>query len=173
DGYFDAIINLHSYPFLASDQDCLLRGSSDELMSRASELAVLCVSGESLDSVDALLQRYSYSGFPIVRSPSTMALVGYIARADVQLVVGRARASSMYSGASPCVFSGGTMRQDAPAIDFRPWVDLSPITIAHSTDLNLVAGMFRQLGVRYVLATHHAMLLGIITKKDIVRSVRM
>ncbi|KAJ2569320.1 hypothetical protein IW140_003165 [Coemansia sp. RSA 1813] len=172
DGYFESIIHLNSYPFLAMDQEYVLRGTSDELMIRASEMAVISAADETLDTVVALLQRYSYSGFPIVRSASTMALVGYISRADVQMVVKRAQELSMYTGQSPCCFGRNNIRQEQ-AVDFRPWVDFTPITIYHSTDLNLVAEMFRQLGVRYVLTTHQGVLLGIITKKDIVRTVRM
>ncbi|KAJ1800314.1 hypothetical protein LPJ59_001190 [Coemansia sp. RSA 2399] len=173
DGYFEAIINLHGYPFLAADQEYVLRGTSDELMIRASEMAVLCAAGETLDSVAALLARCSYSGFPIVKSTRTMALVGYISRADVLLVVGRAQVSSMYTGRSLCCLGRANGNQEPPVVDFRPWIDFTPITIFHASDLNLVAEMFRQLGVRYVLAAHQGMLLGIITKKDIVRAVRM
>ncbi|KAJ1733005.1 hypothetical protein LPJ61_001768, partial [Coemansia biformis] len=180
DGYFEGVINLHGYPFLSKDQEYVLQGSSDELMVRASEVAVLSAHGETLQSVGAMLDRCSYSGFPIVRSRATMALAGYISRSDLSMVAQRAAASSMYSGSSPCCFArlGGAGAAAEPAhashaVDFRPWVDAAPITISHSTDLNLVAETFRQLGVRYVLVAHHAALLGIITKKDIVRAVRM
>ncbi|KAJ1730513.1 Structural maintenance of chromosomes protein 3 [Coemansia sp. Benny D160-2] len=174
DGYFESLIHRNSYPFLPMDHDYVLRGSSDELMVRASELAVVCASGETLDSVADLLQRCAYSGFPVVRSVSTMALVGYISRADMQLAVDRAHASAQHTGRSPCWFGRAPVSDHAmlpAAVDFRPWVDFTPITIFHSTDLNLVAEMFRQLGVRYVLVCHHGVLLGIITKKDIVRAI--
>ncbi|KAI9501523.1 chloride channel [Coemansia spiralis] len=170
DGYFEGIINLHSYPFLSMDED-------DELMVRASEMAVINAQGETLQEMVDLLRRFSYSGFPIVKSKSTMALIGYISRTDILMLVKRAEDSNMYTDQSLCCFAGRNPTEQSemgrPIIDFRPWVDITPITIYHGTDINVVAEMFRQLGVRYVLVTHHGTLLGIITKKDIVRTVRM
>ncbi|KAJ2782010.1 Structural maintenance of chromosomes protein 3 [Coemansia javaensis] len=174
DGYFEGIISLHGYPFLSKDQEYVLRGTSDGLMVRASEMAVLSAHGETLRSVAALLDACTYSGFPIVRSKETMALAGYISRSDLAMAARRVAASSLHSPDSPCCFTrGDSAVADHAAVDFRPWVDAAPITISHGTDLNLVAETFRQLGVRYALVTHHATLLGIITKKDIVRAVRM
>ncbi|KAJ2820000.1 hypothetical protein GGI24_004618, partial [Coemansia furcata] len=178
DGYFEGIIHLNGYPYLSMDQEYVLQGTSDEIMIRASEMTVINMNGETLDRVVDILSNSSYSGFPVVKSTATMALAGYISRSDLSMVVERALESSMYSGSSPCCFA-----RDAPlepvddmaqhTIDFRPWVDPTPITISYSTDVNVVAETFRQLGVRYVLVAHHGSLLGIITKKDVVRTVRM
>ncbi|KAJ2761568.1 hypothetical protein IWQ57_006015, partial [Coemansia nantahalensis] len=164
DGYFEGVISLHGYPFLSKDHEYVLRDTSDELMVRASEVAVLTTRGETLQSVTDLLGTCSFSGFPIVRSRRTMALAGYISRSDLAMVAQRAALSSLYSSDSPCCFAQGddpttsgsaAEPAGAPqAVDFRPWVDAAPITISHSTDLNLVAEMFRQLGVRYVLVVH-------------------
>ncbi|KAJ2723984.1 Structural maintenance of chromosomes protein 3 [Coemansia sp. Benny D115] len=176
DGYFEGIINLNGYPFLSMDQEYVLQGSSDELMVRASEMAVISAQGESLGGIAEMLKNSTYSGFPIVRSRSTMMVAGYITRTDLQLVVERALLSSIYTDSSPCCFiraHESSFEVHGQAVDFRPWVDHTPLTIYHNTDLNVVADTFRQLGVRYLLVTHHGILLGIITKKDIVRAVRM
>ncbi|ORX72657.1 hypothetical protein DL89DRAFT_264867 [Linderina pennispora] len=71
------------------------------------------------------------------------------------------------------MFSGFPGCQIAPPWTVRPWVDQAPMTIHYSMDINDVAEIFRQLGVRYVLVAHHSVLLGIITKKDILRAIRM
>ncbi|KAJ2566828.1 Structural maintenance of chromosomes protein 3 [Coemansia sp. RSA 1822] len=176
DGYFESIIHLNGYPFLSMDQEYVLHGTSDELMVRVSEMTVVEANGETLQSILKLLRESSYSGFPVVKSHSSLALVGYISRSDMLMVAERARVSSVYSEASPCCFARGNVElpmAHAQMLDFRPWVDSTPITISHGTDVNLVAEMFRELGVRYVLVVHHGALLGIITKKDIVRTVRM
>ncbi|KAJ2823473.1 hypothetical protein IWW50_003766 [Coemansia erecta] len=177
DGYFESIIHLNGYPFLSMDQEYVLSGTSDELMIRASEMTVIEASGETLQGIVELLRESSYSGFPVVKSRSTMKLVGYISRSDLSMVAERARVSSVHSDASPCCFARSNSVElpvaYAQMVDFRPWVDIAPITISHGTDVNLVAETFRQLGVRYVLVVHHGALLGIITKKDIVRTVRM
>ncbi|KAJ2601178.1 Structural maintenance of chromosomes protein 3 [Coemansia sp. RSA 1722] len=180
DGYFEGIINLNGYPFLPMDQEYSLHGASDELMVRASEMAVISAVGETLRSMTDLLKTSSYSGFPVVKSRSTMVVAGYISRLDLLMVVERAQLSSVYSDSSPCCFinhqSSSTAQTSSDLmamVDFRPWVDPTPMTIFHSTDINTVADIFKELGVRYVLVTHFGTLLGIITKKDIVRAVRM
>ncbi|KAJ2700397.1 hypothetical protein H4218_002030 [Coemansia sp. IMI 209128] len=178
DGYFEGIIHLNGYPYLSMEQEYVLQGGSDEIMTRASEMTVVRASGETLQGVVDILSGSSYSGFPVVGADSTMALVGYISRSGLSMVVERALDSSMYSGSSPCCFARDAPLEPADdmaqhTVDFRPWVDPTPITISYNTDVNVVAETFRQLGVRYVLVAHHGTLLGIITKKDVVRTVRM
>ncbi|KAI7830863.1 chloride channel [Kickxella alabastrina] len=155
DGYFEGIISLNGYPFLSMDQEYVLQGTSDELMT--------------LRGMAEVLETSPYSGFPVVKSKSTMSVAGYISRSDLQMIVDRALLSSVYSDSSTCCFlsrpqdSGDFARN---MVDFRPWVDQTPITIYQTRIL-------MQLGLRYVLVTHFGILLGIITKKDIVRAVRM
>ncbi|KAJ2308062.1 hypothetical protein IWW54_004187 [Coemansia sp. RSA 2705] len=177
DGYFEGIIHLNGYPFLSMDQEYVLHGSSDELMVRASEMTVVTATGETLQSISELLRESPFSGFPVVRSRESMQLIGYISKSDMAMVAERARISSLHTDASPCCFAHGSNVEppstQLQVVDFRPWVDSTPITISHGTNINLVAETFRQLGVRYLLIVHHGALLGIITKKDIVRAVRM
>ncbi|KAJ2393627.1 hypothetical protein GGI05_002377, partial [Coemansia sp. RSA 2603] len=175
DGYFEGIIRLNGYPFLSVESEEVFHGTSDELMTRASQMAVVSATEETLGSVRDLLAS-TYSGFPVVKSRSSMVVTGYIARSDLLMVTERAQQSSVYSDASPCCFArtlDASLADRAPLVDFRPWVDHAPVTIGHGTDINVVADVFRELGVRYVLVTHQGMLLGIITKKDIVRAVRL
>lgn len=170
DGFFEGIINLHGYPFLTLDREYRLAGDCNEHMVEASVMAVAESEGLTMRSVKGLLGT-TYSGFPVVRSRSSMALVGYISRSDLELAAERARSSGMYEDEAPCLVAGSM--DSSGAVDLRPWVDLTPIALAHSTDINEVAEVFRQLGVRYVLVVHQGALLGIITKKDIVQAVRM
>ncbi|KAJ1933236.1 hypothetical protein FBU59_006096, partial [Linderina macrospora] len=174
-GYFEGIIRFNGYPFLGMEQEYVLQGTGDETMVKASEMRVVLAQGETLGRLHDLLQHESFSGFPIVKSTRTMALVGYISRSDLGMVVGRALSSSMHTSDSPCCFTKPSTIEvtHEQMVDFRPWVDLTPMTIHYSMDINAVAEIFRQLGVRYVLVTHHGILLGIITKKDILRAVNM
>ncbi|KAJ1869782.1 Structural maintenance of chromosomes protein 3 [Coemansia sp. RSA 990] len=173
DGYFEGIINLNGYPFLSMDQEYVLRGTSDELMVRASEMTVVTADNETLQSITDLLQESTFSGFPVVRSRSSMVVIGYIARSDLAMAIERALSSEIYPSSTPCCFARESFDSSINMVDFRPWVDPTPITISHGTDINQVAETFRELGVRYLLVVHHGALLGIITKKDIVRAVRM
>ena len=72
-----------------------------------------------------------------------------------------------------------------PPLKLRKIVDLAPITITDQvrdsrarlnstfsipqTPMETVVDMFRKLGLRQTLVTHNGRLLGIITKKDVLR----
>ncbi|KAJ1956113.1 hypothetical protein EC988_001521 [Linderina pennispora] len=170
-GFFEAIIRLNGYPFLGMEQEGVLHGNASEAMVRASEMQVLEAGSETLEGIQEMLACQMFSGFPVVRSRRSMALVGYIARSDLAMVVERAQRSGNFLPTSLCCFA--RMPDGEPAVDMRPWVDQAPMTIHYSMDINDVAEIFRQLGVRYVLVAHHSVLLGIITKKDILRAIRM
>ncbi|KAA0196732.1 Chloride channel protein, partial [Fasciolopsis buskii] len=48
-------------------------------------------------------------------------------------------------------------------------VDLSPTTVTDQTPMETVLDFFRKLGLRQLLVTHNGCLLGILTKKDVLR----
>ena len=48
-------------------------------------------------------------------------------------------------------------------------LDLSPITITDQTPMEIVIDMFRKLGLKITLVTHNGRILGVITKKDVLR----
>ena len=51
-------------------------------------------------------------------------------------------------------------------------LDLAPVTITDKTPMETVINMFRKLGLRQTLVTHNGRLLGIITKKDVLRHIK-
>jgi len=60
--------------------------------------------------------------------------------------------------------------KNSPAsIRFYKLLDLSPVTITDQTPMETVIDMFRKLGLRITLVTHNGRLLGVITKKDVLR----
>ena len=75
-------------------------------------------------------------------------------------------------GNSLCVFTQHVpvVGSGPPPLKLRKIVDLAPITITDQTPMETVVDMFRKLGLRQTLVTHNGRLLGIITKKDVLRS---
>ena len=64
------------------------------------------------------------------------------------------------------------MRSDVDhATPLKLWriLDLAPTCITDKTPMETVINMFRKLGLRQTLVTHNGRLLGIITKKDVIR----
>ncbi|RXM97878.1 H(+)/Cl(-) exchange transporter 5 [Acipenser ruthenus] len=54
-------------------------------------------------------------------------------------------------------------------LKLRKVMDLSPFTVTDHTAMEIVVDIFRKLGLRQCLVTHNGRLLGIITKKDILK----
>ena len=63
------------------------------------------------------------------------------------------------------------LRAAAPIKLFKI-LDLAPVTITDKTPMETVINMFRKLGLRQTLVTHNGRLLGIITKKDVLRHIK-
>ncbi|KAA8582691.1 hypothetical protein FQN60_006362 [Etheostoma spectabile] len=56
-----------------------------------------------------------------------------------------------------------------PPLRLRGIMDLSPFTVTDHTPMDITVDIFRKLGLRQCLVTHNGRLLGIITKKDILK----
>ena len=59
----------------------------------------------------------------------------------------------------------------ASPLRLRRLIDLAPITITDQTPMETVIDMFRKLGLRHTLVTNNGRVLGIITKKDVLKHV--
>ena len=98
--------------------------------------------------------------------------MGFVLRRDLLLATDNARARlESLPGSSLCVFTQHVpvVGSGPPPIKLRKIVDLAPITITDQTPMETVVDMFRKLGLRQTLVTHNGRLLGIITKKDVLR----
>merc|ERR1711872_1045494 len=92
-----------------------------------------------------IMKSTDHNGFPVVVSRESQYHVGFVLRRDLLLATDNARARlESLPGSSLCVFT-----QHVPVVD-----------------------MFRKLGLRQTLVTHNGRLLGIITKKDVLRHIK-
>ena len=118
-------------------------------------------------------------------------MVGFVLRRDLLLAFENARTRlESLPGNSLCVFTQHVpvVGSGPPPLKLRKIVDLAPITITDQvrdsaagwltnistfyvpqTPMETVVDMFRKLGLRQTLVTHNGRLLGIITKKDVLR----
>ncbi|KAG8977408.1 glycerol ethanol, ferric requiring protein [Tulasnella sp. 425] len=69
----------------------------------------------------------------------------------------------------PLEMSVSTAMDDV--LDFGPWVNQTPITVAPQLPLEVVIQLFRQLGPRVILVEQHGALVGLITVKDVLRFI--
>uniref|UniRef100_A0A674PAS2 Chloride channel protein n=1 Tax=Takifugu rubripes TaxID=31033 RepID=A0A674PAS2_TAKRU len=176
EGIYEAHIRLNGYPFLEPKEE--FEHSSlavDVMRPRRSDppLAVLTQDSMTVGGVEALVESTRYSGFPVVVSQESPRLVGFVLRRDLLISIDNARKrQDGVVGASLVVFSEHPPAQapdGPPPLRLRGIMDLSPFTVTDHTPMDITVDIFRKLGLRQCLVTHNGRLLGIITKKDILK----
>ncbi|KAK7909527.1 hypothetical protein WMY93_014211 [Mugilogobius chulae] len=164
EGIYEAHIRLNGYPFLEAKEE--FEHSSlavDVMRPRRSDppLAVLTQDSMTLGEVEALVESTHYSGFPVVVSQESQRLVGFVFRRDLLISIDNARKRQEgVVSASLVVFT-----EHAPA----QAPEAPPFTVTDHTAMDITVDIFRKLGLRQCLVTHNGRLLGIITKKDILK----
>ncbi|KAI1316774.1 hypothetical protein EDD11_009512 [Mortierella claussenii] len=168
EGIFDGIILLCGYPFLDDKEEYKLNITASQVMTPVEDIVVVTATGNTLDSLDSLLHETHYKGYPVVNSLRDMMLVGYISRTELRYAIDEARRRNL-PGTTPAGNVVPILENTPAFIEFRLWMDQTPITVSHRFPMDQVIVIFRRLGVRYVLCTQHGQLLGLITKKDVLR----
>ncbi|CAG8851046.1 4165_t:CDS:2, partial [Racocetra persica] len=96
--------------------------------------------------LDELLNDTDYKGFPVVNNVKNMLLTGYISRSELRYAMDKAKKKSGISLMSPCYFSSNLPILGSTAfIDFRPWVDQTPITISPKFPMEMTIELFRKM----------------------------
>ncbi|XP_073975098.1 chloride channel protein 3 isoform X4 [Rhodnius prolixus] len=192
-GIYDAHINLNGYPFLDSKEEFAHTSLAADVMQpncyrinkgifrRNEPLSVLTQDSMTVDDVEVLLKDTEHNGFPVVVSRESQYLVGFVLRRDLNLALENARRTMEgVRGDSLVLFSSSPVEQPLSRSGLPPSqplilkkiLDMAPITITDQTPMETVVDMFRKLGLRQTLVTHHGRLLGVITKKDVLRYIK-
>ncbi|XP_076843491.1 H(+)/Cl(-) exchange transporter 5 [Brachyhypopomus gauderio] len=176
EGIYEAHIRLNGYPFLEPKEEFSQTTlASDVMRPRRSDppLSVITQDGMSVDEVEGLISDTSYSGFPVVVSLESHRLVGFVLRRDLVISIDNARrCQEGVVGASRVVFTEhapAEPRDAPPPLNLRAILDLSPLAVTDHTPMEITVDIFRKLGLRQCLVTQNGRLLGIITKKDILK----
>jgi chloride channel 3/4/5 len=176
-GIYDAHIDLNGYPFLDNKEEFDHTTLAADVMQPQSNepLCVFTQDSMTLSEVEDILEQTDHNGFPVVVSMESQYLVGFVLRRDLVLAIKAARhriedmpgdTFVLFTSHVPVVEHGRS------PLKFGKILDLAPITITDKTPMETVINMFRKLGLRQTLVTHNGRLLGIITKKDVLRHMK-
>ncbi|KAF0313157.1 H(+)/Cl(-) exchange transporter 3 [Amphibalanus amphitrite] len=175
EGIYDAHIYLNGYPFLDSKEEFDHTSLAADVMEPRNNVpfSVITQNSMTVSEVESMLKETEHNGFPVVVSKESQYLVGFVLRRDLNLALAGARRDGV-PGQSLCLFTAAPTGQwsGPPPLQLRRILDLAPITITDQTPLETVIDMFRKLGLRQTLVTHNGRLLGIITKKDVLRHLK-
>ncbi|XP_067003599.1 H(+)/Cl(-) exchange transporter 5 isoform X8 [Anabrus simplex] len=176
-GIYDAHIELNGYPFLDSKEEFAHTSLAADVMQpkRNETLSVLTQDSMTVEDVEVILKETEHNGFPVVVSQESQYLVGFVLRRDLNLAIANARRNlDGICGQSLVLFTNQVPIQTSgpPPLKLKKILDMAPITITDQTPMETVVDMFRKLGLRQTLVTHNGRLLGVITKKDVLRHVK-
>ncbi|XP_026331883.1 H(+)/Cl(-) exchange transporter 5 isoform X2 [Hyposmocoma kahamanoa] len=176
-GIYDAHIALNGYPFLDSKDEFQHTSLAADVMQpkRNETLAVITQDSMTVDDVETLLKDTEHNGYPVVVSKESQYLVGFVLRRDLNLAIPNARRTmDGITGQSIVYFAGASSPPPGPPthLPLNRILDMAPITVTDQTPMETVVDMFRKLGLRQTLVTHNGRLLGVITKKDVLRHVK-
>ncbi|XP_041723978.2 H(+)/Cl(-) exchange transporter 5-like isoform X3 [Coregonus clupeaformis] len=176
EGIYEAHIRLNGYPFLETKEEYGHKTLAQDVMHpRQSEplLVVLTQEGMSVGEIEGVIADTDYSGFPVVVSQESQRLVGFVLRRDLVISLDNARKRQEGVVSASLVFFLEHVTQQPfsgpPVVKLRGILDLSPFTVTDHTPMAIAVDIFRKLGLRQCLVTHNGRLLGIITKKDILK----
>uniref|UniRef100_A0A672G0P5 Chloride channel protein n=1 Tax=Salarias fasciatus TaxID=181472 RepID=A0A672G0P5_SALFA len=176
EGIYEAHIRLNGYPFLDAKEEFTHTTLAREVMRpRRSDppLAVLTQDDLTVEELQAVINETSYNGFPVIVSKESQRLVGFALRRDITIAIENARRKQegiMLNSRVYFTQHAPTLPADSPRpLKLRSILDMSPFTVTDHTPMEIVVDIFRKLGLRQCLVTHNGRLLGIITKKDILR----
>lgn len=171
---YELYIALHEYPYLNIKLEIDIGGSvSDAMTHRGQHLQVIYADDNDIARIKSLLQRTRYHGFPVVESLHSARIVGYISRLRLMQALKRHRKHVDMHTMIVFHRDHETLHvRSSNHIDFSDYLDTSPIQITPTTSIIRMYEMFKSMGLRYCLVCKGNMLLGIITKKDVISYVR-
>ncbi|KND04750.1 uncharacterized protein SPPG_00455 [Spizellomyces punctatus DAOM BR117] len=167
---YDALIELNGYPFLDAKEEYTYSTTVGSVMTRVEDLEVICGSGCTLEALSELVQTTGFKGYPVVAGLDGMVLVGYAGSAELRYAIDQAH-QNRCPPTTLCIFTDLQQDTEDPFLDFRPWTDQTPMTISPKFPMELVMELFKKMGLRYVLVVQDGRLVGIVTKKDLLRHV--
>ncbi|ODV79521.1 voltage-gated chloride channel [Suhomyces tanzawaensis NRRL Y-17324] len=119
----------------------------------------------TLGHLKTTLKKTAYRGFPIIKSSSNPKITGFVSRSDLEYIL---RDYEGVGDDTPCSFSTNNIISSV-AIDFKSIINQSPLTINIDVPLEYVLEIFVKLGPRYILVEKEGILVGLITRKDVLR----
>ncbi len=177
EGIYDQHINLRRYPFLDTKQHVSHESVARKIMR--TNLKVIPELGATVGFLRKLLNDHNYYGFPIVRKQSDMVLTGNIVRKELMLAIQKAMQNPAVDNDTPVSFKGEFDEKDSQLIreltpgeghvlNFAGFRDRYLLQVRPDTPISDVYGCFSALGVRMSYVTKNGVLLGVISKKDLI-----
>lgn len=164
-GIADQMIKFNGLPLLDPKEEFIFNTTVEAAMTKAT-VAIPNISDIplKLNKLKTLIQDTDFRGFPIIESELEPKITGYVNRSDLEFIMDKYNG---YDDSSVCNFNDRSTSIDD--IDFTTIINPCPLTVQVQTTLEYVLDLFIKLGPRYILIEENGFLVGLITRKDILR----
>ncbi|KAK4693722.1 hypothetical protein P7C71_g3722, partial [Lecanoromycetidae sp. Uapishka_2] len=183
-GIADRMIWFNGFPFLDNKEEHTFGVPVSQVMT--SDVTSLPSTGLNLRSLENIMARNKYQGFPIIEDRTTKALIGYIGRTELRYAIDRAKKEGFISPNAKCFFTqpDSTAVQTPSAapppvtfediasstgqqsVDFSRFIDPTPLAVHPRLPLETVMELFKKMGPRVILVDYRGRLAGLVTVKD-------
>lgn len=148
-GIYDEHVIMAGYPFLdiktrVGDHSHVLA----EIMHDENIQVIDASAHNTIRGLENLLERTSYSGYPLVSNAREMLLVGYIARRELQRALEAARTNGAFGDSTYCCIA---QEFSSPQLDAQPEFHLRPWFIVRSQCTSSSQGHTRKATLRFCL----------------------
>lgn len=171
EGIYEEQIILNELPYLDHKRSYHFNHTTAEIMHK--NIVAIPYKGNTLRSLRHLLSKHLYSGYPVTDVGDVF--IGYMQYKDLKESVD-ARLPHLNPD-TPCVLGPEELEQlresRAACLDFTDLFDKAPMMVKPTTPLRLVFRMFKDLGFRYLLVVERGVLVGLLTKKDILQYIAL
>ncbi|KAG6856258.1 hypothetical protein H0H87_006014 [Tephrocybe sp. NHM501043] len=166
DGIYSVWIAMRQYPWLPPITYHDKGETGADIMKSFDRLVVINDECHSVKELVALLERYNYNGFPVVRG---LHLVGFATREKIKIVLERLSVENVSDERRKCSFAPReSFLPNTDRVDFSSSLEKSALQLRKDVPQELVVNLFQKLNLRQVLFTQSGDLTGMVTKADIV-----
>lgn len=165
-GIADRMIYLNGYPFLDTKEEHTFGVPVSSVMSTA--IVTLPAHGSTLAQIEATMNKNAFQGYPVVESPTSNILLGYMGRTELSYALARARKLHHASPTSRIAFTPPSPphQQDDTQINLAKFIDPTPLSVHPRLPLETTMEIFKKMGPRAILIEHRGRLVGLVTVKD-------
>lgn len=160
-GIADQMIVFNGLPYIDPKEEFVFNATVGAAMSTAT-VVFTCEDEYSMAEVRQILSATPYRGYPVVQSETNPQIVGYVSRSDLEHVL---RDSSSQQ---ECNFRASPLPHE-DSLNLVGLINTSPLVVSIDTTLEYLLDIFVRLGPRHVLVEKDGVLVGNITRKDILR----
>lgn len=157
-GIADQMIEFNGLPFIDSKEEFVFNTTVGAAMSTVSVVFTTDTT-YTMGQIREILTASKFKGYPVVQSESEPRIVGYVTLDDLYNVLAGADEFELASFG----------KQASNAKDLSKIFDTAPLVMDMDTTLEYLLDVFARLGPRHVLIQKAGLLVGTITRKDILR----